>query len=384
MSSKSTSLNHPLIKNRLEEVQANIDKIIAGGHNPQQFCLMPFVNIILEPNGSVGLCRHKGTEHSLGNLKEESWQDIWNGPLAQKWRQEFLSGKAKTCRKEIDEQGCNLCPQLGKMFPQENQQLSPKVPLPLRLTANFNGFCNLRCQMCDVWELPNGFYTEDNFWTPARSELFPHLKEIDMLSGEPFLQQDTYRLIDEVSAVNGDCLWSITTNAHWNWNRKVESALDKIKIKNLILSVDSFDAETYHKIRTPGDLSKVLKTIDALLVYEEERLKQNKTPLHMNLNFLVQKDNWREIPNALHFCLSRNIHPFITFCYRPSEHSLLTFSQEKRSEILKHMLHTYTWDELCLAHRVISPLIHSLPPIDKIQALDTMKRYKKEYEARAI
>ncbi|MEC7275194.1 MAG: radical SAM protein [Bdellovibrionota bacterium] len=383
MSKKSAYLNHPLIQNRLEEVQVNINQIIAGGFSPQQFCLMPFVNIILEPNGSVGLCRHKGTEHSLGNLKEQTWQEIWNGTKAQQWRQEFLEGRARTCRTEIDDQGCNLCPQLGKMFPDDPKTLKAKTSNPLRLTANFNGFCNLQCQMCDVWELPNGFYTDENFWNPARKELFPHLREIDMLSGEPFLQQDTYRLIDEVSLVNPNCLWSITTNAHWNWNTRVESALEKIKIKNIILSVDSFDPETYHKIRKPGILSKVLKTIDHFREYEEKRIKNQLTPLHMNLNFLVQKDNWREIPNALHYCLSRNIHPFITFCYRPSEHSLLTLSQEKRSEIIGHMLSTYTWDELCLSHRVLSPLIHSLPAIDKVYALDTMKRYKKEYEARA-
>ncbi len=373
-------LQHPLIRHRINEVKYNIDQILLGGFSPRRFCLMPFVNIILEPNGSVGLCRHKGTEHSLGNLQENTWQEIWNGEFAQRWRSEFLTGEVSICERETKDQGCNLCPQLGKMFPENPKELQVQMERPLRLTANFNGFCNLRCQMCDVWELPNGFYTEDNFWKPARETLFPHLKEIDMLSGEPFLQSDTFKLIDEVSALNPTCQWSITTNAHWKLSPKIKKALDKIQVKNLILSVDSFDPDTYHKIRKPGDLNRVLQTIESLRHYEKERIDRGLSPLHMNLNFLIQKDNWREIPQALSFCLDRNIHPFITFCYRPQEHSLLELKTTKRRQILEHLLKTLTWDEICLSHRVLSPLIDSLPPLDKALALDTMKQTKNAYE----
>lgn len=375
-------LKHPLIQSRQKELDENLQRITSAGFKPQKFCLMPFVNIILEPNGSVGLCRHKGTEHSLGSLKDQTWKEIWSGESAKAWRREFLTGLPKTCTAELEHQNCNLCPQLGKMFPKENLEHTFKedVERPLRLTANFNGQCNLQCQMCDVWQLPNGFYTEENFWSQAREELFPYLKEIDMLSGEPFLQEDTYKLIDEVSATNPSCLWSITTNAHWRFNKKIKDALDKVIVKNIILSVDSFNEETYAKIRYPGKLSLVLENIERLRDYEKERLGEGKSPLNFNLNFLVQKDNWREIPQAISYCLERNIHPFLTFCYVPKEHSLLSFSCEQRQEIAHHLISTLNWGELCLSHRIISPLLSSLPPIDKAFLLDKMVELRKTYE----
>lgn len=375
-------LQHPLISHRRKELEQNIERIRLAGFEESKFCLMPFVNIILEPNGSVGLCRHKGTEHSLGNLTENTWEEIWNGEKAKAWRNEFLRGEPQTCSAELNHQKCNLCPQLGKMFPKSEVKLKEEMAPPLRLTANFNGLCNLRCIMCDVWELPNGFYQEENFWGPARKDLFPHLEEIDMLSGEPLIQPDTFKLIDEVSSINPDCLWSITTNAHWTFNKKIREGLDKIKIKNLILSVDSFDPQTYHKIRTPGNLEVVLKNIELLREYEQERISKGLTPLKMNLNFVVQKENWREVSSALHFCLDRNIHPFLTFCYRPDECTLLSLPEEKRAGILDHYLQTMNWDEICLAHRVFSPLIDSLSPLDKANFLDKMKGKKEKYEKR--
>lgn len=372
-------LQHPLVVGRRKDLEENIERIQRANFKEDRFCLMPFVNIILEPNGSVGLCRHKGTEHSLGNLKNQTWKEIWNGDQAKAWRTEFLEGKPQTCTAELTHQKCNLCPQLGKMFPNDPSQLKAEMSPPVRLTANFNGQCNLRCIMCDVWELPNGFYTEENFWSPARTDLFPYLKEIDMLSGEPFIQADTFKLIDEVSSLNPDCLWSITTNAHWTFNKRIKEGVDKIKIKNLILSVDSFNKETYNKIRTPGNLEVVLKNIEILREYEKERIQNGQTPLHMNLNFVVQRDNWQEINEVLHYCLDRNIHPFLTFCYRPNELSLLSLSEAERKQILETYLQTMKWDEICLAHRVFSPLIDSFPPLDKAYFLDKMKGKKDLY-----
>ena len=36
-----------------------------------------------------------------------------------------------------------------------------------------------------------------------------------LAQGEPFIQRDFYRLIDEVSGVNSTCRWVITTNGHY-------------------------------------------------------------------------------------------------------------------------------------------------------------------------
>lgn len=132
------------------------------------FCVMPFVNIILEPNGDVGICRQKGTSFTFGNIQNQSIDEIWSSQKIQEWRQGHLDGTPKICEVELVDRKCNLCPELNALLP--NAEIDNiKNPKILRLTANLNGKCNLQCQMCNVWKMPNGFYTEENFWIPAKT-----------------------------------------------------------------------------------------------------------------------------------------------------------------------------------------------------------------------
>lgn len=270
------------------------EKIKAKGFDPNRFCLVPFTTIILEPDGQVGMCRHKGSDFPIGHIQHNTIEEIWNGEKARQWRGEFLEGRPGFCSKEVKHQHCNLCTENNKLL--DDIELSEWQTKPiLKLTANFNGKCNLQCQMCDIWQKPNGLYDQINFWEPARRTIFPFLKEVDLLSGEPFIQNDTYRLIDEISSVNPGCKWIFTTNAHWKLTDKVKESLDKIQIRNIIFSIDSLKADTYHKIRYPGDLSFVLKNVDNLINYNKERVAQGLNEISFVWNFLVQKDNYREI-----------------------------------------------------------------------------------------
>ena len=367
--------NTQVLKKKSLEVQGVIREFKNKNLDPETFCIMPFVNIILEPTGSVGLCRHKGTEFSLGNIKENTISEILNGEKARKWRREFIEGKPQICKVELKHRKCNLCPELNKMLPHTPIEETPEKYI--RLTANFNGFCNLECQMCHIWKMPNGLYDEINFWQPAKLDVFPFLKEIDMLSGEPFLQKDTYRLIDEVTSVNNDCLWTFTTNAHWKLNSKIKNSLDKINIKNIILSVDSLIPNTYAKIRKNGNLSIVLDNIQKLREYEQERLKNGLSALNMHLHFLTQPDNWKELQSIIDYCIKNNIHPFISFCYEPYQHSLESQDQSVREGILDFYLSTMDYSAILFSMRVIKPLIDSLPPVDRINYIERIGELKK-------
>ncbi|TNF24532.1 MAG: radical SAM protein [Deltaproteobacteria bacterium] len=357
------------------ETQNTIKDFESKGLDTQGFCLVPFTNIILEPNGDVGVCRQKGTEFTVGNLRENTLEEVWNGETIRKWRREFLDNKVSNCSSEIKYKKCNLCPQNNQLLDYVEYS-EVQSNLPIKLTANFNGFCNLRCQMCDVWEMPNGFYTEENFWSFARKDLFPGLHEIDMLSGEPFLQNDTWKLIDEVSSINPDCKWTITTNAHYQLSEKMKNELNKISFKNLIISMDSLDDETYAKIRKRGQLKTVRETLNDFLSYQKERMENGLSSLSIKVNFLIQKDNWREIKNMIQFCEDREISPFITFCHIPSEHSLLDLSDDERMRIIRSWLGDMDYQTLAKAGRVIRPMVDSLSGIDRAEVLSLIQSLK--------
>lgn len=347
----------------LEKVKKTIEQnekfLRERGFNPHTFCVVPFTTIILEPNGSIGICRHKGSKYSMGNIKDNSITEIWNNEKVRGWRNEFLTGNIVTCEVEVKHRQCNKCTQNNTILPYADIKEFQSGPI-LKLTANFNGQCNLRCQMCDIWALPNGLYNEENFWGPAKTEIFPYLKEIDMLSGEPLIQPDTFRLIDEVSAMNPDCQWTITTNIHWKFGKKIEDAFNKIKIKTLIVSIDSLDPEIYHKIRKPGKLSLVLETLDSILSYR----KKTKSFM-IRANFLIQKDNWKEVFQILNFCYEKQINPFLTFLYAPEEFSLLNEPEELRKTILEFYFENLETREAVYLKRILLPLIDSMPKFER-------------------
>lgn len=366
------------LEDRMKESLDVKAKIKSLGQDPQNFCLVPFTTIILEPDGQVGICRHKGHNFPIGHIQKNSISEIWNGPLARQWRRDFLDGRPKICQQETRHRHCQHCPENNKLLDYVQFEEIQTGPI-LKLTANFNGKCNLQCQMCDVWKLPNGLYDQLNFWEPAKRDIFPHLKEVDMLSGEPFIQKDTFRLIDEISAVNPDCQWIFTTNMHWQLSDSIQSSLDKIFIKNIIMSVDSLDEMTYAKIRHPGKLSFVLKNIENMVEYNKKRTHLGKSDIRLVWNFLVQKDNWQEVPAVIQYVESRGIVPLISFLYDPSDFSLLTLPEEKRLDIFIHYMNTLTQNQVVQTMKVLTPLLDSLPPLLKANALLEMNEKMKDY-----
>lgn len=356
------------LKETIKETLKVKERIKSYGLDEKNFCLVPFTTIILEPDGKVGICRHKGSNYPIGNIKDNTILEIWNGEKARQWRREFLEGKPLNCSTEVRHRHCQHCPENNKLLDFVEFSEIQTTPI-LKLTANFNGKCNLKCQMCDIWKKPNGLYDQINFWGPAKNEIFPFLKEVDLLSGEPFIQADTFRLIDEISAVNPSCEWIFTTNAHWKLTEEIKTSLDKIKIKNLILSVDSFDHKTYHKIRYPGNLDFVLKNIEELLIYNESRKLKGLNDIRFILNFLVQKDNWPEVPEAIRYCESKGIVPLITCLYIPSQFSILDFEEDERFQAFLELLNRLTAPEVIRSMRILTPLIESFTNINKVDAL---------------
>lgn len=360
------------LEDTIEETRQVRENIRSKGQDDQNFCLVPFTTIILEPDGQVGMCRHKGSDFPIGHITKNTISEIWNGETARKWRREFLEGKPQMCSVEVRHRHCQHCPENNKLLDFVEFSEIQTRPI-LKLTANFNGKCNLQCQMCDIWQKPNGLYDQINFWEPAKKDIFPYLKEVDMLSGEPFIQTDTFRLINEISSVNPDCQWIFTTNAHWKLSQKIKDDLNKIIIKNIIISVDSFRNEVYHKIRYPGKLPFVLENIDAFLAYNEERNVNGKNDIRFILNFLVQKDNWSELPAAIEFCESKGIVPLMTFLYVPSEFSLLTLDENERMSVFEKLMASLSQKQALRSMRVIMPLYDSLQKLNKAGALLILK-----------
>lgn len=298
----------------------------------ENFCYLPFVQLLLQPTGAISPCCW-AQDIVLGNVPEERLEEIWNGEKIRSLRREFLSGDPVTCKTRMRQIGCH---RYNRGPYTENPDLSEiQVKGPRRLDVRLNGRCNLQCVMCDVWKQPNGKFDDSDFWTKGPEQIFPYLMELDVLGGEPFVQADTYRLIDEVSKVNEACTWAFVTNGNYNF-QPIRKRLEKIRLRWMMVSLDSVVPDTYKKIRKGGNLKRTLETIDALDEFNQE-LRKDSREFDFSVSMCVQKENWREIGQFLTYCEVVNICPWLQFAYAPSSLSLLSLSRAERVEVLQYL-----------------------------------------------
>jgi cyclic pyranopterin phosphate synthase len=230
---------------------------------------------------------------------------------------------------------------------------------PKRLDLRLNGKCNLQCIMCDVWQQPNGIYTEENFWKYGRESIFPYLKEIIVLGGEPFVQKDTFRLIDEISAVNKTCRWGFVTNGQYEVNEKILSALNKITLRSLKISLDSINPETYEKIRIGGQLQKSLSTLQKFIALKNERAAKGER-VFVGISMSVQKTNYKELGNFIKFAKMLDLEFSLPFVAVPETHSILTLPEKQRKLALETMIGLRSEFNASQLDGIISPLEESL------------------------
>jgi radical SAM protein with 4Fe4S-binding SPASM domain len=324
------------------------------------FCPAPFTTLIINADGKVGCCREKGSEHSIGNALEQSLDEIWNGEEIQKWRQEFLTGNVQTCKKEQHDMSCNLFKHNMELLPLVSYEAIQKGPI-LRFSPDINGRCNLKCPMCIVWKKPNGKYDlVPNFWEDLEANVIPHLKIMDPLSGEPFIQEDLYKIIRMSAKVNPNCRWNFTTNAQWVMTKEIKDHLDLIKIDLISVSVDTVEHDTYAKIRKGGDLQILKRNIVSLIDYVNDREKRTGEKINLMLNFTLQSDNAYELQSMFDYSKSVGLNAMILFLYDPSEMSLENWSEENKVELLKHYFEKMDQRLLIISNRLFMAVIRSL------------------------
>lgn len=326
--------------------------------DPKKFCYYPFTQMLLQPTGVISPCCWN-QKIVLGESSKKSLKEIWNDEPARKLRREFLEGNPVSCQQQISHIGCHLWSRRDYQDEIVLKEVQPSGPI--RLDVRLNGRCNLQCIMCDVWKQPNGVYDESDFWLKGPTEIFPYLREIDVLGGEPFVQTDTYRLLDEVSACNSKCSWAFVTNGHYKFSDRIKSRLDKIDIRWMQMSVDAIRPETYAKIRVNGELARSMESFKALRQYWLDREGQGRGYRFL-ISMCVQIENWREVPEFLAFAKEQGVDPVLQFAYEPAQVGLLSLPLEERrriSDFFEKLLDHYPPE---LVNAVHLPLRESLAP----------------------
>jgi len=335
---------------------------------PENFCPVPFSTLLFEANGNVCMCRRKGSEFAIGNIQEQDYLEIWNGEKLKNIRAEFLTGRLRTCAVEVERDHCNLDANNADSLPFIELAVEQQRH-PLRISPNFNGHCNVQCEMCHIWRYPDGLYDKIGFWRTLENDILPHLREIDTFSGEPFIQKDTYRLIEMAAHANPNIFWSFTTNANWRLNDTIRSYLDMIQVKTFNLSIDSVDPAVYASIRRGGNLDKVLINFDLLQLYEQERIAAGKSALGLTIHSVIQRSNWKGIPALLTLRKQRNARIHLKCLFEPPELSLIGMTAAEKRQILAYLLESLGREELMMTAALWKVLLKDIPKSDRLELI---------------
>ena len=217
----------------------------AGDKVSKTFCIMPWVHLHTWPNGNVFPCCLADSDYPLGNMKDNSLEEIWNSDNLKGIRKEMLDGKEPSvCHRCFMQEKVGS----GSFRVSSNNQWEHRIDRAIKTTDvdghsnhfelnywdfRFSNVCNLKCRMCGP-ELSSKWYDDQiKFYgssTTSRALIHANdvskvdinkyvddfidvVEEIYFAGGEPLLMDEHYRILEKLIEVgNTNCRIRYNTN----------------------------------------------------------------------------------------------------------------------------------------------------------------------------
>ncbi len=168
--------------------------------------------------------------------------------------------------------------------------------MPVAISAELTNNCNLKCPECSTGSgamtRPKGFMSSFLF-DKLISELEPYLYNINLyFQGEPMLHPGLFHFLARCTGLNT----IISTNGHFISEENAEK-LAVSGLREIIISLDGMDQQTYSSYRVNGDFEKVISGIRNI----SEAVRKNFSPLNIVIQFLVNRNNEHQISEVRKF-----------------------------------------------------------------------------------
>jgi sulfatase maturation enzyme AslB (radical SAM superfamily) len=286
-------------------------------------CNRPWNTMSINHGGDIFICSCSSWLPKLvGNLLHtDSVFDALNSDTAQKIRQEIQAGRYFYCNNQICSFFKNIDPKTYQYSPvdteplpfaSDNQQLLI-TQIPKNLIFDFDYTCNFQCPSCRT-ELIN--YNKHHVIRPINNNIVNRIKhqiidqiqqqpvEISWGGGEPFISEAYLDLLEYIMQTGkSNIRHIIQTNG--SYLQKKSELIEKLlpTLAELRVSFDAATAETYRKIRVNGQWDALLANVR----WARETITAAQTNTILQADFVVQADNYKEIPKFIELCNSIGI-----------------------------------------------------------------------------
>ena len=256
---------------------------------------------IYDDLGSVRICSWTKDGY-VGNLLENSLEEIYHGEKANKLRNRLAQGDYSLCN--VDD-----CPWLACGEIDDNLVEIDEVPqYPEELYLAYENICNYNCITCNIHER---MLTTDKSELNKRydmieesyKEILPHIKHISANGqGELFVSKRIIKVLQNWKplAPKEECSVSLETNGvlfdekHW----KLIENLGEYNLR-VTVSLMSFDEYTYRQLSgTTLPISQIIENLKFIKSLREKGIVND-----FRIATVVQERNFREMPYFAKRCL---------------------------------------------------------------------------------
>jgi len=325
----------------------------------KHLCNAPFTNMYFNIHGDAAPCW-------LGFINPDSYpqksiKEIWEGKRFNEFRKNIkkltLEETCGTCLENLNSH--NYVSVLAKAY----DHLGKPAKYPKMMELELDNTCNLECIMC------NGFLSSsirknrekkpkleipyDDEFVNQLNEFIPHLQELRLNGGEPFLSKICKNILDNAVEINPKIKIVLATNGTV-LNNSIKELLEKGNF-NINISIDSLQKETYEAIRVNAVFEEVMENFKYFLDY----CRKKKTKLCVLTN--PMKQNWTEMGDFVRFCNQHNIPLWFNTIRQPQEHSLWALPTDKLQEIFD-----------TLSREVFKPTITAPESFHNIKVFDNL------------
>ena len=269
----------------------------------------PFTGLATREDGAIQACCRS---HPVGNIQEQSLEEIWNNDTMKRIRKQVLNNeRPPECAPcfNLEDQGVeslrqrHIEPKIPEsritLYPRALDTLNDDFTMPFEIPTmeiKLNNLCNLKCRMChpmdstswNDWDQVEEFYKKENnfmvkviqdlnlknkpyldkfednpHWWASFEKLLPYFQRVEFAGGEPLMDPQHYRILDMLKPYGKNIEIKYATNGTTlgiKGGRNIHDYWPHFKSIAVNVSIDGLD-NVYSYIRGNGDYSDIIRNV---------------------------------------------------------------------------------------------------------------------------
>lgn len=308
--------------------QARQKQIFYDKHfTAEKTCRVPWNTLGINSNGNAYICQSPSwVPIFVGNLFEtDDIYEILNSEISKKIRHEILEKRYYYCNNKI----CHFFRDIDvdsyqhksthdddlKELPFKEDSRLLVNQIPSEIIFDFDYTCNFKCPSCRT-EIHN--WNNDHIRRPINDRLVERIKTmiIDKIEkqhvvvrwcgGEPFMSDVYVNLFNYIADTGKTNIQNVIQTNGSLFKSKKDLLIKFLPyISELYISFDAGCEETYNITRVGGDWNRLIENTKFI----KQLIEENKFKTKLRADFVVQKDNYKDLPKFAELCKEIGITP---------------------------------------------------------------------------